>query len=375
MRRACALFGVLGGLLVGVPASGQTELVGEVRREGRPLAGADVLLHQVSSDSAGEVGRRVTGADGRFLFAVPELERVDLTEDIFFASVRHDGILYFGNTIGSSTALDSLYVIEVYDTATAPEGVAPIAVPVRNLILEPVDGGWRVTDLIEVRNDAPRTWVGGTAGAPVWRHPLSPSATEASVGQSDLPVGAGRFESGMAITNAAIPPGSRVYMFRYRIPDVQFVLPVIDGTERLEVLVQEPAPALSVLGLAEAPPAELEPGSTFRRFVGSDLAAANVLITPGSEDARIPMAWLIVVMALVLSGVGLWAVVGRGPGGSTHPVSARRTPEPGREDLLRMVAQLDQHYAESDPSPAESQRYARERAALLQRLRKGGGAP
>jgi len=330
-----------------------------------------VLLHQVSSDSAGELGRLSTDEDGRFRFTVPELERVDVNEDIFFASVRHDGILYFGNTIGSSADLDSLYVIEVYDTATAPEGVAPLAVPIRNLILEPLESGWRVTDLIEVRNDLPRTWVGSSAGAPVWRHPIPPSATETSVGQSDLPVGAATFEAGMAVTNAAVPPGSRVYMFRYLVPDIQFVLPVTGGTERLEVLVQEPAPALTVLGLDEAPPAELEPGSTFRRFVGSDLAQGNVLITPGSEDAQIPMAWLIVVMALVLSGVGLWAVMGRA---AATPTPVAPVSPLSRQDLLRAVAQLDQDYADADPTPAASERYARERAALLSRLREVGGA-
>ena len=379
MSIVCALFGVLSGSLLSTSAGAQ-ELVGEVRRQGLPLPGADVLLHQVSADSAGEVARRSTGPLGRFRFAEPALTDIDSTDEIFFASVRHDGVLYFGSTLGSRDDLEDLYVIEVFDTATAPAGAAPVALPVRNVILEPIEGGWQATDLIELRNDVGRTWVGSAEGAPVWRHPLPESAVEASVGQSDLPVGAGFFERGMAITNAAIMPGSRVYMFRYRIPELQFALPVVEGTERLEVLVQEPAPALSVVGLAQAPPAELEPGSTFRRYVGTNLAAANVVFSPGNEAGELPLGWLIVVMALALSAVGLWAVMGRRATLSSAPSPSQPNPGPvplvvSRQELLLKIAQLDQDFAEREGSgPEAEQRYARERAALLNRLREAGGA-
>ncbi len=342
------------------PLSGQVDLSGQVQRVSVPLSDAEVLLHRVAADSAGEVDRTRSGSDGTFRLTVPPIGE----DEVFFASVRHDGILYFGHTIASPADLDSLYVIEVYDTVVAPEGRAQVSVKVRNLILEPTEGGWQVTDLIEVNNDGDRTWTAREPGSPVWQYPLPPSATDPQVGQSDLPVGAGLFENGGVTTTAAIPPGPRVYMFRYALPDLAFRLPLAGATERLEVLVEEPAPVLNVVGLSEAPPAELEPGSTFRRYVGSDLAPVDVVVLPGSETPQIPFGWLIVGMAFALATVGLWAVQQRGQAGTQPLVST-----PDRASLIRAIAQLDQRYAEGPPSAQSEREYRKDRTALLNALR------
>ncbi|MEZ4422717.1 MAG: carboxypeptidase-like regulatory domain-containing protein [Gemmatimonadota bacterium] len=336
-----------------------------VRVDGAPVAGADVLLHRVAVDSAGEVARLTSDADGAFRFRFPYVPDPQRLREVFFGSVRHQGILYFGGTLTTAADLDSLYVIEVYDTAAAPSGGAPLAIEARNVVLEPSDSGWRVTDLVEIRNDSSRTWVSATPGEPVWSLPFPPGSTDHQVGDSDLPPDAARFVEGRAELTAAVPPGTRVYLFRYVVPDMAFTLPVAAPTAHLDLLIREPAPDLTVLGLEGAPPAELEPGTTFRRFVGEDVAVPAVRVLPGGGEEPLPLAGMMVGLGLGLGLVGLWAAL-RARGGQ-GPVPAGAGPT--REELILEIARLDAAFArEASPDPAAVRAYHDRRAVLRRAL-------
>lgn len=337
-------------------------LSGEVR-VGETLArDGTVVLHRVSAFFSGEVDSATVNSDGSFRLHAPQAPDPD-GGDVYFASTRYQDVLYFGEAVTSVPADDAPpYLIRAYPTAVGP----PPAVQVRNLFLERRDPGpgWNATDLFELRNPGAATLIASERGA-TWSHPLPPGALDFSVGSGDLPPDAATFAAGRVRVSHAMPPGDRVFVFRYRVPGDSIVVPMEGPTGSMEVLVQEPAGPLFVQGLAPAEPVELD-GSTFRRFAGRDLAPATVLLAP--RDARslaetVPL--LAAIMALVLALAGAF-VLARGhapPPPSTSP--PRPTSPSARRRVLLQVAELDEALAAGEVEPAE---HRRRRAQLLGRL-------
>ena len=121
--------------------------------------------------------------------------------------------------------LDSLYEIRTYDTLMAPEPGIPLPVQARNIFLEGEDGAWQVTDLLQVRYEGDRTVVAREGGA-VWRYPLPPGAMDPSVVEGDFGVEALDFEEGDVVVRSALPPGERLFVVRYTLPDPFLSLPL-----------------------------------------------------------------------------------------------------------------------------------------------------
>lgn len=323
-----------------------------------------VILHRVSSDSQGEVDSVRVAADGSFavrLPAVPDPER----SEVYFASVRHAGILYFGKPVNLPVQLDSLYEIRTYDTASAPPGGAVLTVQARELFLESLEGGrWQATDLFQVRNDASRTLVAPEGGV-VWRHPLPERAADAEVRQSDVLSGGAEIQDGALVVTAPLPPGERLFVVRYAVPDPFLVIPIPDRTEALEILVQEPAPLLEADGLLPGEQVELEPGMTYRRLTGAALAGTVVRLTEGRAPAEPPIRWMAVTLAAVLAAVGLWAVSSGSPGGAARASAVPRD----RRSLILEIARLDEAFASgASPTAEEREAYEARRRDLIRRL-------
>lgn len=333
------------------------------------LVGGTVVLHHVSDDGQGEVDSLAVGADGTFSFELPNVP--DPTRnDVFFASVRHAGVLYFGPAITLAVQLDTLYEVHAYDTVLAPPEGASVALQSRSLFLEPDGAGaWRATDLFQVRNDADRTIVARDGGR-TWRYPLPGEARDVSAGEGDLSFSAAEFDSGDLVVSAALPPGERLFVVRYWLdsPFVSFPTPGL--TEALDVLVREPAPALDVEGegIETVGRMELEPGSTYRRFTGMDFAQPFVRVVQSEETGPPPVRWAAVILALVLAAGGLAAL----RGGARAPAEASVPASGGRQALLTQVARLDEDFAaRATPSVSERRRYEDERTELVRRLRSG----
>lgn len=355
-------------------------LEGEVRRGSETMGGVMVVLHQVTPSQAGEIDSLRAGPDGRFRFELPSVPASDARSEVYFASVRHDGILYFGPLLGEAVQLDTLYRIEVHDTASAPVGGADLPVGVRNIILEGnPDGSWTVTDLIQIRNRGDRTWI-PREGEPLWRYPLARGGEGFVLGQGDLPEDAVRFEGGDMLVTAPVPPGERLYVVRYVIADPETSFPLPGFTEDVQLLVREPAPPLVVEGLRADQPLELEPGSAYRVFSGDSLRDASVEVALNPQR-RAPLEWIAVILALVLGLFGIVAMKRRSPA----PVSASSGAvapggslpdapgtEVSRAELLAEIARLDEAF-ESGPQDAERRRaWEARRAELKARLRAQG---
>jgi hypothetical protein len=353
-----------GGLHAQVPA--EPVLQGRVLLGDSVLRAGTVVLHRVSESAQGEVDSARVAADGSFalrLPAVPDPAR----SDVYFASVRHAGILYFGKALTLAVQLDSLYEIQAWDTVMAPEGGADLAVAGRSIFLEEADDGrWQVTDLFEIVNDRAGTVV-AREGSPVWSHPLPEGIRDAEVSQSDLVAGGAEVRDGTLVVTAPIPPGERLLVVRYTADDPFLAIPLPRRTDALEVLIREPAPPVGSPALRPGEPAELQPGTTFRRLTGAGLEGTVVRLTEGRSPGLPPVRWLAVGLALLLTGVGLWAAR---PGWSPSAPGARRPTEPDRRALVLEVARLDEDFAsrKATATPEERGAYEARRRELLRRL-------
>ncbi len=324
-----------------------------------------MVLHRVTQSFQGEIDSVRVAGDGTFRFVLPAVPDPGDRHEIYFASVRHHEILYFGAPVADLAQLDSLYVIPVHDTAAAKPGGETFPVATRNLFVESVEEGWQATDLIRIRNEGQRTFV-AAEGEAVWVYPLPSGATDLEVGQSDLASDAAWLVGSELWTSAPIPPGERLYIFTYRLPGLDVTVPLPGLTEEMDLLVREPAPALTVSVLAGSPPVEVEPGSTYRRYTGAGLRDVSVELSLAQEVQGPGPEWLAVGLGLILTVAGVLAIRIRGTG----PSQARRPPG-ARERLLEEVARLDETHCRHAPHGGDEEAaYRRRRSELLARLQK-----
>ncbi len=366
------LLGALGMPTLAVPAAAlaQEEVVPELR--GTVLLGdgavdtATVVLHQVTPLDAGPIDSVRVDTDGSFEFVLPTLPGSGASDDrtVYFASSRRYGILYFGDPLSQATQLDSLYTIRMYERREAEAGGEPFPIAIRNLFINRTEEGWNATDLFEIRNDSSWTYVADEQG-PVWSYPLPSGATNLAVGRGDLPEDAVEFRNGAVEVSAPVPPGERLFIFTYSLADLNFDLPMPGTTEVVQVLISEPAPDLRVEGLEQDRPVEMEPGVQFRRYAGEALVNADVSFAEGDGAFTVPVRELALLLALLLTGAGVWAVRHRSEEAELEPA------EESREELLLEIARLDEEFEDLEaPGAEERARYRERRSTLLERLKR-----
>lgn len=352
----------------GSAQEGPPRLRGRVTLDDGPVPDATVVLHRVAMDTAGAVDSTRTAGDGTFSLRLPSMPGRE-AGGVFFAASRFRGVMYFGPPVNTPERLDSAYVVEVHDTARAPGSGAEIPVAIRHLIIERSGEGWRVTDLVQLRNPGERTYVAADTGA-TWTYPLPPGATNFEVGQSDLaPEGAAVVGHTLRVTTP-IPPGERLFLFRYDLPSLEMALPVPGRTERLELLVREPAPALEAEGLRPGDPVQME-GATYRRYAAAGLPPTTLRLRRAEEGREIPGLWVAAALAVVLAAGAAVALrrSGEGPEGAVAPAGGSPS-ERSREAVLREIALLDEEFGDDETlDEDERERYRRRRDALKRELR------
>jgi hypothetical protein len=362
---------VAGGLFLYASGAGAQALAKPVL-QGRVLLGDSVLrdgrvvVHHVSAESQGQVDSTRIRPDGTFSVQLPSMP--DSTHhEIYFASVRHDGILYFGPALTVPIQLDSTYEIRTWDTTVVAKEGAPLTIEVRNIFLEQDSTGtWQITDLFQLRNDGKRTLVAAPGGI-VWRYPLATGATNAEVAPTgDVAADAMGFEGGDLVVRAPLSPGKRLFAIRYDVPDPYLQLRLPGITEHLDILVREPAPPLDAPGFTAMDRIQLEAGTTYRRYAATQIRDGSVKLTRGKPPQSPPVRWYAVVLSMILAGAGLWAF----RKGSV-PVLPRPTRgADSRRALLVEIAQLDDAFAaRGDPSLEERKAYEARRKELLRRVR------
>lgn len=327
------------------------------------LAEGVVVLHHLSDGSQGQLDSVRVRAGGSFSFVLPNVPD-PARNDVFFASVRHDDVLYFGPAITRAVDLDSLYEIHAYDTVLAPAEGADVVLEGRSVFVEPDEAGaWRVTDLFQLRNDRNRTVVAREGGR-TWSYPLPAEARDVAAGEGEMSLDVATFEDGALVVRAALPPGERLFIARYTLASPFVTIPTPGLTETLDVLIREPVPALDVEGLEPMDQLELEAGSTFRRYNGQSFDAASVRLVEIEVRGPPPVQWIAVILAMVLTVAGLLTMRGRG--------ATPATAGPGRRELLLEIARLDEDFSRLEaPSEGRRRAYEKRRRALLERVRPG----
>ncbi|MCY4400477.1 MAG: hypothetical protein OXE96_14225 [Gemmatimonadetes bacterium] len=335
-------------------------LAGEVLIGDQPADSGTVVLHRVSAFFTGEVDSVAVDRRGAFEIRLPA-EPDSQAGDVFFASIRYQNVLYFGEAITGAENFAEPYLIQTYPTVGAGAGTF-LPLRVRNVFVQLSESGrgWNVTDLFEIGNDARATLVASEDGA-TWTHALPPEAVDFSVGQSDLSPDAASFREGRIHVSAPIPPGGSVYLLRYRVPEDDFTIPLEGGAGSMELLVREPAGELTVSGLAAAEGIELE-GFAYRRFAGREMAPSVVTVargTPLTPTGSIPLLAVLITLSLAAAGAFLVAR------GRARPLRAHRATD-RRRGILVQIARLDEEWSGGS---LEVEDYDRRRERLIEELR------
>ncbi|HEU0015246.1 MAG TPA: hypothetical protein VFQ45_16260 [Longimicrobium sp.] len=306
-------------LAVSVGAADAQTLAGRVVKAGRGVAGAPVELHRVGAQQQGLVARGTSGADGRFSFALPQVDTA-AGFNVFFATALADGVRYFGPALHPGEQ-GAGYEIAVYDTTSARAALDSLRVARRDVILSPgVRGGWEVAEVVRVRNPGRRTVV-GRDGMPAFGVAIPPRASDFETGDSEQLAQLGITQprdlvlmGGRVLSTIPIPPGDRDLFYRYRLPPGRSVeLPLAQATDTVEVYVRQPSPKLRVSGLAAGPPLESE-GETYQRWVGTALRAGTaVTLRARRRGSPVDPRVAAVVVTTLLLTMGAFAALRRRP--------------------------------------------------------------
>lgn len=274
-------------------------------RDSVPVPDRTVVLHRVTPDTGMAVDSGRTGPDGRFAFPL------DLGDgDVFLASTRHEGVLYFGGALhGGSVPTD--YRIVVYPTR--PAGTEQgLSVTRRTIVASPEPDGVRFMDAVEVTGSPDATLVApsGAAAGPWWSVGLPSGvrdvrALPGGVGSDELEVAPARVR-----LSAPVPVGGQRLVLGYTSDaggPVAFTPERPVG--RFELVVRGDPDVVRVDGLGE--PREVRTGEeSVRRYSVSSLGPGDtVRITtsgPAGAGSSRRAAWLAAAVGVVLAlGAGL----------------------------------------------------------------------
>ena len=359
----------------------QPIMEGQVRRGLDPMSSAMVVLHRVDAVEAGEIDSIRTDGEGRFRFELPSVPDPGGSGEVYFASVRHQGLLYFGLPVGSAIQLDSVYSIQAWDTLQAPPQGIEIPIEVRYLLVESIPEGWQVTDLTQLRLGGQNTIVPAEGGV-IWSYPLPAGIRNVQVGGGDIAPAAVEFDSTQVRLVMPLSPGTRQMMLRYVVDSINLSFDLPGEVEEFELLVLEPAPDLQVTGLVSVESINPSAEVTYRRYAASVMADSAVSVRQIPSPRELPVKLMAFLLAFLLTGAGLWAVMGRGAPGAVAPNvgSPSVSSDPGdsragmgpapaevRDRIVLAIAQLDEEMAGADQGRAASA--AEERARLMERLR------
>jgi hypothetical protein len=318
---------VAGMLALSTPAAAQGTLQGRVVRAGAGVPNAAVELHKVSSDTSGMLSTGTADAEGRFRFALPQVDTAG-GFTVFFATAMVDGVRYFGPALHPGEAGTS-YVVAVYDTTSARPALDQLRVQRRDVIVVAGQrGGWEVAEVVRVEN--PTSWtVVGPGGSPVWGMTVPEGATDFQTEQPGVSENAGAEKpadlvlmGGRVLATVPLTPGGRDFFFRYRLPSRTgtLALPTSLRTDTLALYVRQPAPGVRVDGLPAGEPFEAE-GEQFLRYTGTALAPGSMVSVRPRKNNGAPMDPRIAAgaaAALVLAA-GAWLALRRRPPPAATP--------------------------------------------------------
>jgi len=302
-----------------------------------PVSGVWVVVHRIGPDRSGPLDSVRTNATGNYSL------RYKASGDasaMYIAVASYRGIAYITSPLRLPRVTGDDAQIMVYDTTSPPY---PLRVAGRHLVVTTpdADGRRRVIEVYEIMNDSTLT-VLSTERNPAWRVPLTPKLRDLQLNPAGDVTSANVRQNGDVLdVFAPISPGMRQLSFSYTLPPDAFPLsvPMTQGAELMEVLVQEPEAVVSGAGLTEVAPVSQE-GATFRRLVAQDVKTTSVVRLTVPARSRNFAAKTIVIVAAILAALMAGALLFALGRRRRAPRVVIRTTDP-TDELLREMATLD----------------------------------
>jgi iron complex transport system substrate-binding protein len=283
-------------------------------RDSVPVSGQPVMLHGITGDSGAALDSAVTDRKGAFTFTL----QGDTARTVFLVAVRYDDVLYFGDPIREVSPPEP-YVVQVFPSRSIPR---PDTVPLtrRSLVITYEGGGARVLDAIQLDNAGDTALVASGSGAGAWRVALPQGAEDPRALSGDMFPGGIQFQSGFALLEPSLRPGTSQVLIQYRLPsDRAPSLTPVHPVQRLEVLWSGTDRDLIGAGFQPAEPVSFH-GDTYRALVASFVPAGTSLTMALTGGSSKTVAWLFILTGLLLAAAAYvtWRRTGgRGTGGGT----------------------------------------------------------
>lgn len=369
---------VAGLLLAGGAAAEAATLIGRLVNKtpgGQGVGGIEVTLTE--NREGRESGKRAarTDAQGRFRFA-------DLSAGVglsYGLSVNYQRGEYLAGPVASDAkSADRAIEIPVYDATTDPRA---LGVKLHHAIFDPAQDGFRVTEVLVVRNAGDRTYVGdrelGDGRRATLRFTLPAGSTDIKCGDGLMDCCSVPTEAGFTDT-MDVKPGERQVAFTYILGGgsaVQFVRPLDYPTQAVELFVPERTRIASPSGLQTAGVATGENGRRYTRLTGVSLAPpARLAVTmEGLSGAGGHRWWLQAgaVLATLAGAAGLYPLVRwrrrqRPRGEPPMPADLRRIVRSA--ELRAALAALEEARATGKVTEEEYRRVATEKRRELNEL-------
>ena len=329
----------MGGLSAGTTSDlqGQQLLRGQVVRGTIPVTDGYVMLHSVTSLRAGQVDSISLDQNGSFVFELPGFGNIGGLDEVYFASVEYQGVLYFGGAVTEVSQLENFYSIEVFMAKNVPKEGVVLPLKVRNILLEETTNTWKVRDVMALDNFGGETLV-PTGDGVVWNYPLPSGFQNPEVVRGELPPEDVGFTDEGVFVRAPLPPGERMLVIVYELPELSTTFPAPGPTGIVELFVKEPGPSLEITELSPLDVVSLEPGSTYRRYSGSNLNETDISLTAVIELEPYPLGRISLAIGILL----ICGVLIFGQSKSDDLISPKVTITDERKSIVLRIAQLDQ---------------------------------
>jgi hypothetical protein len=244
---------------------------------GASLADAEVVLNSyMARQETGEWTAKFD-KDGSFLFSDLDTQP-GITYQI---SLEHQGATYYSPPLSFDVdTREHEVTLEVFDSTTDGSVITSSA---RHLLLEPTPGGVHVSEIMILRNQTDRTYIGGVEVHPglreTLRFVLPDAATNLELGSGFLPTHAIPTEDGFVDTWPVFP-GDDQRIYGYVIPSqdgsASFTTLINVTTDKVSVLMPDIGAGLSVSNLPDRSNPEIQ-GSKYLLFSGQNMAAGTEL--------------------------------------------------------------------------------------------------
>jgi hypothetical protein len=269
----------------------------------RAVGGTWVTLHRVGKDGAAPLDSMRSTPGGEFRF------RFKPTGDstaVYFAATQYSGIAYFTPPARANTpALGG--EITVFDTTSV---LVPLTIVSRHVIIASPDSAntREVLELYVLSNAGDKTLITSPSRSSTFETKLPAQAVAPRVEPGDVAAEALNFGAGIVRVLAAIAPGQKRVSYSYRLPasadPIEFS--PAGAAELLEVLVEDPAAAVTGAGITEDAPTSAD-GRTFRRFVGRNFAGGSGIsvLAPSGAKRALSLYGVLVAGSALAMGIAL----------------------------------------------------------------------